>query len=187
MESFISFISQLSALDEKVKEELLEIVETKTIAKGRTVFSPNIRCQELFFVNSGLVKMLFHSDGDQFIMRFFEENTMFTDLESSNTKRHSKHEVIALEDTELVVVPFYPFENLCLKHHALETFYRKFLTIANLNMMARIKEMLEEDAKKRYENFVLNYPHIVQRINLGDLSGYLGITQVSLSRIRAQK
>lgn len=30
METFISFISQLSALDEKVKEELLEIIETKS-------------------------------------------------------------------------------------------------------------------------------------------------------------
>lgn len=131
--------------------------------------------------------MQFNSNGDEFIMRFFEENILFTDLESSSSNKHSRYEIIALEDTELYIIPFSHFENLCLKHHSLETFYRKFLTLANLNMMARIKEMLEEDARKRYENFIKNYPNLVQRINLGDLSKYIGITQVSLSRIRAIK
>jgi hypothetical protein len=53
--------------------------------------------------------------------------------------------------------------------------------------MDRISEMLEENAKERYTNFINKYPDLLQRISLGDLANYIGITQVSLSRIRAAR
>jgi O-phosphoseryl-tRNA(Cys) synthetase len=48
-------------------------------------------------------------------------------------------------------------------------------------------EPLEENATKRYNQFVKENHAILQRISLGNLSNYLGITQQSLSRIRAKK
>ncbi len=56
-----------------------------------------------------------------------------------------------------------------------------------MNMMKRISEMLEENASNRYNNFIQVNGDILQRISLGDLANYLGITQVSLSRIRTPK
>jgi DNA-binding Xre family transcriptional regulator len=52
-------------------------------------------------------------------------------------------------------------------------------------MTRRISEMLEENATKRYNQFMKENKAIAQRISLGDLASYLGITQQSLSRIRA--
>jgi hypothetical protein len=54
-------------------------------------------------------------------------------------------------------------------------------------MMKRISEMLEENATTRYRLFVQERGPMLQRISLGDLAAYLGITQVSLSRIRASQ
>ena len=78
-------------------------------------------------------------------------------------------------------------EKLCLKHHSIETFFRKLVSMAVVNMMKRISEMLEENASTRYAHFIKDNGHLLQRISLGDLASYLGITQVSLSRIRSQK
>jgi len=47
--------------------------------------------------------------------------------------------------------------------------------------------MLNQDATERYNNFLSEYKHILQRISLGDTASYLGMSQVSLSRIRAKK
>jgi len=54
-----------------------------------------------------------------------------------------------------------------------------------MNMMERVSEMLEENAGERYAHFLALNSRLVNRISLGDLASYLGITQVSLSRIRA--
>lgn len=40
-------------------------------------------------------------------------------------------------------------------------------------------------ATERYKKLLKNNPELIQRIQLGQISSYLGITQVSLSRIRA--
>lgn len=51
--------------------------------------------------------------------------------------------------------------------------------------MSRIRELLETDARQRYLNFLEENSHLMQDISLKDLAAYLGVTQVSLSRIRA--
>jgi CRP/FNR family transcriptional regulator, anaerobic regulatory protein len=78
-------------------------------------------------------------------------------------------------------------ETLCKNYHCMETFFRKLLSVATVKMVKRISEMLEQDATEQYNKFVEENNSILQRINLGDLAGYLGITQQSLSRIRAAK
>ncbi len=43
---------------------------------------------------------------------------------------------------------------------------------------------LNWSAKERYEHFVQEYPTLFQRVNLGYIASFLGMTQQSLSRIR---
>ena len=187
MQQLFEFINQINGINETIEEELSLISEFRYIPKGYSIISSGKRCEELFFIQKGLVKLQFDSDDTEFIMRFFQENLLFSDLESLNNNKWSGYKAIALEDTSIIAINYNKFDLLCQKHHALETFYRKFLTMAHLNMMVRIKEMLEDDAKKRYDNFVEQYPNLAQRIHLGDIAKYIGITQVSLSRIRSQR
>jgi CRP-like cAMP-binding protein len=68
-----------------------------------------------------------------------------------------------------------------------ETFFRKLISVAATKMTKRISEMLEGDATERYRQFVAENSTILQRINVGDIANYLGITPQSLSRIRAAR
>ncbi|WP_447641416.1 MULTISPECIES: hypothetical protein [Chitinophagaceae] len=54
-------------------------------------------------------------------------------------------------------------------------------------MSVRINELLDGNATERYQYFMKENSTIVQRLSLGDIADYLGITQGLLSRIRAQK
>ena len=144
-------------------------------------------CEHLFFIDQGLAKTYFNTGDKEFIMRFFCENEMFTVLDSYVTRQPSAYYIKALEPTEISYVEQKEMEKLCLKHHSIETFFRKLVSMAVVNMMKRISEMLEENASTRYTHFIKDNGHLLQRISLGDLASYLGITQVSLSRIRSQK
>ena len=187
MNQLFSFINQHIILDESLTTDLAKIIDEINVSAGSELSNQSTYCRHLYFIKKGLVKFCFNSNGKEFVMRFFEEGVLFTDLESWNKKQCSDYRIVALESTEFYTIPLLQFEQLCKQHHALEHFYRKFMTRASLNMMDRIKEILEEDAKKRYSNFVKYNPNLLQRISLGELSKYLGITQVSLSRIRASK
>jgi CRP-like cAMP-binding protein len=49
------------------------------------------------------------------------------------------------------------------------------------------KDRLTLSAKERYEAFKLQFPQMCQRIQLGYIASYLGITLSTLSRLRAYK
>jgi len=53
--------------------------------------------------------------------------------------------------------------------------------------MERISSMRFTSAKERYHHFQDIYADIYHRIPLGMVASYLGITQETLSRIRAEK
>ena len=112
---------------------------------------------------------------------------MFTVLDSYVSQSPSTFMVVTLEDSDIVYIHHDEMEKLCRKHRCIEHLFRNLVSFAALNMMKRINEMLEDDASKRYLNFRNDNYDLMQRISLGDLASYLGITQVSLSRIRAKK
>ena len=120
-------------------------------------------------------------------MAFYQEHMLFTELNSYLSQKPSKHMLIALEPATVQYIHRDAIEKLCKQHHSIETLLRKLFTITSVCFMDRISEMLEENAKERYANFVRDYPTLLQRISLGDLANYIGITQVSLSRIRAAR
>jgi len=120
-------------------------------------------------------------------MRFFAENVMFSVFDSYIPEEPSKFALIALEETTVRVISHKAMEQLCSEHHCIETFFRKLLSIATIKMAKRIKEMLDTESTARYNLFLKENSDIVQRISLADIANYLGITQQSLSRIRARK
>ena len=187
MSDFITTCNRLSTLDATAAEELQDKLKTRSLKKDQLLLNRGTVCNHLFFIDSGLAKTYFDNGDKEFIMRFFRENEMFTVLDSFVTRQPSTYFIKALEPTEVSYIEQAELETLCLKHHSIETFYRKLTSMAVVNMMKRISEMLEEDASARYAHFLKDSSHLLQRISLGDLASYLGITQVSLSRIRSKK
>jgi CRP-like cAMP-binding protein len=187
MTAFIQTCNRLSQLDEAAGDELLDKLQTRSFKKDQHLLNRGSVCPHLFFIDSGLTKTYFNTSGKEFIMRFFCEKEMFTVLDSFIQQQPSAYSIKALETTEVSYIEQKDLLELCRKYHSIETFYRKLVSIASINMMKRISEMLEENAATRYHHFIKDNSHLLQRISLGDLASYLGITQVSLSRIRAQK
>jgi CRP-like cAMP-binding protein len=187
MADFISFCNQFSPLEEEAAAELFKHIKTKTVKKGQYLLKTGQVCRHLFFVNEGVLKLFFIKDGKEFINVFGVENRLFSAFESYLTQTPSNFMLLALEQTTVTMISYEEMERLCKKYHCMETFFRKLVSIAATKMTRRISEMLEENATRRYQLFVKENKEILQRISLGDLASYLGITQQSLSRIRAKK
>ncbi|CAM1372983.1 conserved hypothetical protein [Tenacibaculum litopenaei] len=187
MNPCIRLFSKITRLTPEAIEALTKVgYEKYSVKKGAPLIRVHQGCQELFFIEEGLVKLRFFKDDKEFIMRFFKEGEAVTDLASFYGNTSDKYEIIALATTKAFAIPLQALEQLCTQHPSINTAYRKFMLMANLNMIQRISEMLEQDASIRYKNFSQQNAELLQRINLGDVASYLGITQVSLSRIRAK-
>lgn len=184
MTEVFTFLDRLSPLTAEAKVALEAAFIAKTYEKGAYLLQNGDICRHLIFVKSGLLKLSSMKDGSEFILRFFPENSLFMEIDSFSKQQPSVFTILALEPSEIVLLHHHDLNELVKKHHCLETLFRKLMTNASVNMMMRISEMLEDRPEQRYRNFLEDQKHIVNRISLGDLARYIGISQVSLSRIR---
>ena len=61
---------------------------------------------------------------------------------------------------------------------------RKLIESLLVRKELRTRSLLQQSAKERYLSFLETYPHLVARIPQYQLASYLGITEVSLSRLK---
>ncbi|MDQ2772214.1 MAG: Crp/Fnr family transcriptional regulator [Bacteroidota bacterium] len=185
MHPVLTYTDRIVRLELPARDELLRALVAQEFPKGACLLRAGQTSQHYHFIEHGLVKSSFYKEDKEFIMNFFREPILFTEINSYLTSAPSKYQLLALEPTTGYRISRPDIERLCRQHHAIETLFKQLLAFASVGMMKRISEMLEENATVRYRLFVQEKGALLQRISLGDLAAYLGITQVSLSRIRA--
>lgn len=168
-----------------VRDEFLGAFTRHEFARHDLLLPAGQPSRHYHFIERGLVKSSFYKEDKEFIMTFFAEQALFTEINSYLTRAPARYQLLALEPTTVYSIGQDDIARLCREHHPVETLFKQLLAFATVGMMKRISEMLEENATERYRLFVQEQAPLLQRISLGDLAAYLGITQVSLSRIRA--
>lgn len=187
MIEFIKHINKLSVLSTEASDDLLQYIQKREYKKKEIIHREGSVCKNLFFIEKGLTKHYHFHNGSQFIFRFFEEYQFFLATDSFFGNLPANYSTMALENTTISYLSYDDFELLCSKHHSFEHFARKFISTVAYTAISNLKGLLYLNATERYAKFIDEYGHLQQRISLGDTAAFLGISQVSLSRIRAKK
>lgn len=185
MNTLINHIKELIELDEKQVLQLTSITLPKNFEKDDVLLDINKTCKKLYFINEGLLKISFFSEEKEYIMKFFVTNEFCSVLDSLTTQMPSQYSIIALSESLITEIDYMKLKELAAQDQAFERILSHIPVLATQKMMARIRELLETEAKDRYLNFIKSNGHLINLISLKDLSKYLGISQVTLSRIRA--
>lgn len=188
MEEFINYLKQISPIGEESCNSFVAKCKTFNFSKGKYLLKSGQVSQHLYFVKSGIGKVYYlKEDGKEIIDWISDEGNLLTSVSSFLTQTPSVHYVKLIEDSELIGISYADLEGLFSKYHEMERLGRKLTIVALVQLQSRINSMQFETAKKRYENFLIQYPNCINRIPLGDLASFLGMTQVTLSRVRALK
>lgn len=187
MVEFVNQINQYTQLSKNAESDFLSKLKSISYKKGELITKEGQICRHLYFINVGLVKQYYYHNDRLFVLRFFSENNIFTSLDSFLKQSPADFMTVALEDTSITYIDYEDVQELAKNHHCFETFLRKLFSNAAFTLLNRIKEMFNNDALGLYESFTKNNSHLLQRVSLGDIASYIGISQVTLSRIRAKK
>jgi len=181
---FIRYCNQIATLSEEAETAFSAKLTCKTYVKNELIVTEGDHCRRIYFIESGLVKLCHLTENGSIILRFFAENSAFTILDSFLPQVPSDKYIEALEKSLIWSISYQDLEILSQKYHCFEHFYRIIISMASVNMMKRLQDMMAKSAKQRYDIFLNENNKYINRISLGDVAAYIGITQVSLSRIR---
>lgn len=91
----------------------------------------------------------------------------------------------ALEETSLIEIDFLAYRRLLLEYDDLKLFQIYYLE-KNwlLDKDEREIALVQQDASVRYQQFLSEFPSLVERLPQYHIASHLGITPTQLSRIR---
>jgi CRP-like cAMP-binding protein len=175
----------LTDMDFAVVESLFTV---RKLPKKQFVLKQGEVCRYESFVVSGCLKS-FHTDqqGTEHILRFSVEDGWAGDLESFVQETSSSFSIQAVEPTTLLQIDKSGLRQLYQRAPNLETFFRLLNEKALGATAQRVIQTVSLSAEKRYHQFVVAHPGLVQRVPLKDIAAYLGITPVFLSRLRRRE
>jgi CRP-like cAMP-binding protein len=140
------------------------------------------------FVTKGSFRQYYLIDGEEKTTFFFFENSFVCDYDSFLTERPCDHNIEALEDCEILYFNREIIYQLYRIYPKFETFGRLIAENVFLCTKERLSHFLLRNPESRYLRFLQSYESeiILQRVPQHYIASYLGITSVSLSRIRAR-
>ena len=182
--SFLSHLSSVISVSKDLEAELKSVTKQITISKDESIIDINNRCNDLFFVEKGLLRGYYIDDGKEITNWFAQEGEFATNLYAFISKKSSSETIEALEDCTLIQLPYSSLQSLYLKFPETERLGRIITETYYIKLEERLLSLQFKTAKERYQNFILSKPSLLQRTSLGQIASYLGITQETLSRIR---
>jgi len=143
---------------------------------------------QLALVLSGACRVYYtRPDGDERTIYFFFEPHLLGDYASCLIGEPSQAGIQALVDTELVVFDYAVLRHLYEAFPVYERFGRLLAEYLYLGVGERMVDLLLRTPAERYLDLLTSGKHkILERIPQSLIANYLGITPVSLSRIRAR-
>jgi CRP-like cAMP-binding protein len=173
-------------LSDHCKQDLIKLLDKKSIAKGDFLLSAGEVPKFFYFVNKGLFSY-YHvtENGDPIIKKFFAEHTFIASMSALIEQKPSLFAIAALENSEVLQFSANRFRDLMEIHHDLAMYHIRYIEknwiVAKENLEISLKY---ETAKDRYIQFKEEHKPILHRLKQHQIASFLGITPTQLSRIR---
>ncbi|WP_158826637.1 Crp/Fnr family transcriptional regulator [Mucilaginibacter lacusdianchii] len=187
-ELLLSNFAMHIALAPDEQEQVLALLQRKTVPKRSILLKPGEIERHIYFVDEGCLR-LYHTDkqGHEHNLCFYPENWWACDIVSFFKVKPATNAIQALEDTQVCYFSLPALERLFTEVPIFERFFR-ILTQNGFDMFQRrLTSNLSKTADQRYQEFRRHYPGLEQRISQKQIASYLGITPAFLSMMRKEK
>lgn len=180
----LKHFNSIYPLTAEAQTALKQIISEKTYQKNEVIQDIGSRCRTVYFVKTGCARIFYFKDGNDITEHFAFENELIVRAESLFTGKPTSKGIQAIDQTTILSIDSLSLFQLYDQHHEIERLFRLQFEKEYVNTVKRIESLQFKSAKERYEE-LLKTTDYVQKIPLKYIAAYLGITQVSLSRIRA--
>jgi len=176
------------SLDAANLDILMSIFHQRTMKKNNFFIREGEKSTEIGFIIKGVFRSFYIDEQGNEITKYFhaEGDLLFSYL-AYLSQNESTYYLQALEDSEILVTSIADFEKIMEGNYQLLLFNKKITDSVLVMKEEHAISFKLWNSMERYYNFSISFPGLEQRIKQCDLASYLGITPVSLSRLKAKR
>jgi len=140
-----------------------------------------------YFIEKGCLRLWFLHNGREISFMFFFEGDIVSSVESFRKQVPSLFSIEAIEPAVVRWISKTDLDNVLEKDAFLSNYLMDWAVDRQAAFIRHFLSFLKDNPRQRYENLLSENPKVIQRVPLQYIASYLGITPVSLSRIRSRK
>ncbi len=178
-------IDEIFLLPFAEKDLFLSRFERFEAKKGAIVVNAEKIERYVYFIEKGIARAFRETVKGETTIWFGEAGGVMLSFLSFFKNQPGYESIEVLEDSILYRISSNRLQELYNQYLPIANWGRKFAEQELLLAEQRFMDLQFKTASERYQDLMLHSPTILQRVQLGHIASYLGITQVSLSRIRA--
>ena len=167
---------------------LFRNVSVVSYQKGDIILPQGSKEKYLFFIRKGLVRCYYTDrDAEETTFNLFPEYQTFANAHAVLLDEASKFSYQAIERTKVYRMDYDAFYRLANQNPKISDMNRSYLGKRHLKqVLTRMESFVLHSPEERYLEFIKKYPNLINRAPNKYIAHILGITPVSLSRIRSR-
>lgn len=160
----------------------------RQLAKNEYLLKAGEHADNYVFLDHGYMRAYAHDlAGNEVTTAFYSPGEMVFEVASFFRRSRCKENICALTDCDCWSITYAQLNQLFHTMPEFRDFGRAMLVKGFSELKVRMLSTITETAEERYHALLTTHPNLFQHASLKHVASYLGITDTSLSRIRAKK
>jgi CRP-like cAMP-binding protein len=180
----VKMLNELHPINQEIVKYLDKHLSEGSIKKGKYLLKSGSVCTHVYFIKKGILRGYVKETTKEITTWINAENDLVTSVSSFDDQVPAIENIQALEDCEYLSISFNDFQNLYQELPEFNIVGRKLLQRYYRIAEGRAFVARLTRAEYKYEYFLKNYTHLLNRLAIKHIASYLGITLETLSRIR---
>lgn len=166
-------------------EDLKKVFKVYTYNQGQYFVKEGDIPDKLGFVVQGLMKYYYiDTEGNEWIKHFSSENDFVSSYASFLRQTPSLYNIEAMEKTTILYISFPDYYERIENSKMWCSIARQYTEYIYFQKEKRESSFLKQNGSERYKSFLKEHKKVVNRIKEKDIASFIGITPVSLSRLK---
>ena len=187
-DAFFDYCSQFVDFTSSEKKTISNRMVVRSVPKNFTLVDLGDVAREIYFINQGIMRYFYITEDGKDITGFVYLDNMFAgSIDSFFSQTESTQILETLSDCELLVLGYSSLHELFDEIPKMNVLIRKLIQVRMAHALKIIAALIINKPEQRYTAFTELHPGIEQKIPQHILASFMGITPVSLSRIRKRR
>lgn len=186
LQSSIELMFQDNQILSRVSDVVKEVGDTVSVPRKHILLHEGEPVSYMYFLEQGAAKSYYLQEGKEVVTGFSFEHEPIPVRFGDIQQKISGDTLVILEDAVIKRIPYPLILEKMKTNHEVSLLSLAVMNHFLMQMQQRVDNFQAKSAYERYEQLLKTRPQLLNRVKLSDVASYLGISQVSLSRIRAK-
>lgn len=165
----------------------MHLAEKLEIPTKTTLLEEGKVAKTLFFIEKGCLRTWVNNNGQEITAQFFFEGDRVASIENFMSGQPSHYSIESLEPSTVYAISQEDLQKIIKNSPEIEKEIQEHIFKRLLQTQKLFFSFLKNTPQQRYQELLQQHPEIILRIPQHYIASYLGITPVSLSRIRNRR